>query len=234
MKRVIVKLSGEALAGNTKVGIDYQSVNQACLEISELIKAGYQVGIVCGAGNMWRGRDAKELGMDRSTADYMGMLGTVLNSLAIKSSLENLGHKAKVLNSFAMPKVCDLFTSEKAKQCFEEGYTLVFSGGTGNPFFSTDTTAALRACEINAETILMAKNGVSGVYDKDPNKNSNAHRFSNLTYRELIERELQVMDLTAATLLEQNDIQTIVFDMNQKGNINNVLKNPEIGTVIKK
>jgi uridylate kinase len=234
MKRVIVKLSGEALAGNSRVGIDYQSVNQACQEISELIKSGYQVGIVCGAGNMWRGRDAKDLGMDRSTADYMGMLGTVLNSLAIKSSLENLGHKAKVLNAFPMPKVCDLFTSEKAKECLEEGYVLIFSGGTGNPFFSTDTTAALRACEINATTILMAKNGVSGVYDSDPNKNPNAQRFSKLTYRELIERELQVMDLTASTLLEQNDIQTIVFDMNQKGNINNILKKPELGTVITK
>ena len=234
MKRVILKISGEALANESGCGLNPAYVTEVAKEIKALYDKGAQIGIVNGAGNMWRGRDAKELGMDRSTADYMGMLGTVLNSLAIKSSLENLGHKAKVLNSFAMPKVCDLFTSEKAKQCFEEGYTLVFSGGTGNPFFSTDTTAALRACEINAETILMAKNGVSGVYDKDPNKNPNAHRFSNLTYRELIERELQVMDLTAATLLEQNDIQTIVFDMNQKGNINNVLKNPEIGTVIKK
>lgn len=234
MKRVIVKISGEALAGGKHFGIDAKSVQEIAEELACLAKAGYEVGIVNGAGNIWRGRDAEENGMEKADADQMGMLGTIINSLALQNALKKLGLDALVLTSIPMPSVAELFTRQKAIKYLEEGKVLIFGGGTGLPFFTTDSCAALRAGEVNADAILMAKNGVDGVYSDDPNKNKDAKRYSTLTYQEILEKQLHVMDATAASLCQDNGIKTIVFDMNQKGNIVKVLTNPEIGTIINK
>lgn len=234
MKRVIVKISGEALAGGKHFGIDAKSVTEIAEEIACLVKAGYEVGIVNGAGNIWRGRDAEENGMEKADADQMGMLGTIINSLALQNALKKLGLDALVLTSIPMPSVAELFVRNKAIKYLEEGKVLIFGGGTGLPFFTTDSCAALRAAEVNADAILMAKNGVDGVYDDDPNKKKNAKRYATLTYQEILEKQLHVMDATAASLCQDNNIKTIVFDMNVKGNLVKILTNPEIGTIINK
>ena len=232
MKRVIVKLSGEAFAGGNPAGINAAAVRDIAKEIQALVEIGYQVGIIIGAGNIWRGRDAAENGMERASADYMGMLGTILNSLALQNALESLGVKTRTMTALEIPSVAEPYIRRRAISHLEKGYVVIFGGGTGNPFFSTDSAAALRAAEVGAKTILMAKNGCDGVYDSDPRHNPNAQKFSKISYQELIERELQVMDLTAATLCKENDIKTIVFDMNVKGNVVKVLEHPEIGTII--
>lgn len=232
MKRVIVKLSGEAFAGGNPAGINAAAVRDIAKEIQALVEIGYQVGIIIGAGNIWRGRDAAENGMERASADYMGMLGTILNSLALQNALESFGVKTRTMTALEIPSVAEPYIRRRAISHLEKGYVVIFGGGTGNPFFSTDSAAALRAAEVGAKTILMAKNGCDGVYDADPKKDKNAKKFTKITYQELIERQLQVMDLTAATLCRENGIKTIVFDMNVKGNVVKVLEHPEIGTVI--
>ena len=232
MERVIVKLSGEAFAGGNSAGINASAVRDIAQEIKGLVDLDYQVGIIIGAGNIWRGRDAAENGMERASADYMGMLGTILNSLALQNALEALGVPTRTMTAIEIPRVAEPYIRRRAIHHLEKNNVVIFGGGTGNPFFSTDSAAALRAAEVGARTILMAKNGCDGVYDSDPRKNPNAKKFTTISYHELIERELQVMDLTAATLCKENNIKTIVFDMNVKGNVVKVLEHPEIGTII--
>ena len=234
MKRVVLKISGEALANQGGCGINPKYISKIALEIKTLHDKGVQIGIVNGAGNMWRGRDAKEYGMPRTHADYMGMLGTVFNSLALQSALENLGLEVKVMSALSVPAVAEDYNSRRAKAYLEENKIVIFAGGTGSPFFSTDTTAALRAAEVNAEYILMAKNGVDGVYNSDPRKNKDAKRYTHLTFDDLVNQHLQVMDLTAATLCSENDIKIVVFDMNVEGNILKVYEDHSIGTLIEK
>lgn len=232
MKRVILKISGEALAGENGTGINASYVKEIAKEIKDLYQKVPQLGIIVGAGNIWRGRDAIDNEMNRSSADYMGMLGTILNSLALQNALESLEVPTRVMSSLSVPSVCEPYIRRKAVSHLEKNIVVIFGGGTGNPFFSTDTAAALRAAEIEADCILMAKNGVDGVYDDDPRRNKNAKRFDHLTYDEMISRNLAVMDLTSVTLCRENDIKIIVFDMNVKGNIAKVIDHLEIGTII--
>lgn len=234
MQRVILKLSGEALATQQGTGINPVKVKEIAEEIKNLVNENIQVGVVIGAGNIWRGRDASEFMMDRVSADYMGMLATILNCLALKNTLENLHVQAVVMTSLSMPSVAEPYVREKALNHLNKNRVIIFGGGTGSPLFSTDTCAALRAKEVNASVILMAKNGVDGVYSDDPRVNKNAFRYDYLTYDQILTDHLHVMDLTAATLCSENDIKTIVFDMNVKGNITKVIKHPEIGTIITK
>lgn len=232
MQRLILKISGEALSENG-IGISMEKVNNIASEIKELYDLGdIQLGIICGAGNIWRGRDAIENGMNRTSADYMGMLGTILNCVALQNALEKLGVDTRVMTSLSIPQIAEPYIRRKADSDLNKGRICIFGGGTGNPFFSTDTTAALRASELGCSTILMAKNGTDGVYDSDPRKNKNAKRFSKITHHELLERGLEVMDLTASTLCASNDIDIIVFDMNVKGNIKKAAIDPSIGTLV--
>jgi len=232
-RRVILKLSGEALSGEKGVGIDAQCVKSIAGEIKKLYDTGeVELAIIIGGGNIWRGRDAQENGMERASADYMGMLGTILNALALQNALEVMGLETRTMTSLTIPSVAEPYIRRKAIGHLEKDIIVIFGGGTGNPFFSTDTTAALRAAEIGAKTILMAKNGVDGVYDKDPRKNPDAKRFEKISFRDLINSKLQIMDLTAATLCSENNIEILVFDMKVPGNIAKAIRDDSIGTRI--
>ena len=232
MQRLILKISGEALSDNG-IGISVEKVNNIAQEIKQLYELGdIQLGIICGAGNIWRGRDAMTNGMDRTTADYMGMLGTILNCVALQSSLEKLGLDTRVMTSITVPELAEPYIRRKAISHMTKGRICIFGGGTGNPFFSTDTTAALRASELGCSRILMAKNGTDGVYDSDPRKNKDAKRFDVISHQELLERKLEVMDLTASTLCASNNIDIFVFDMNVKGNIKRAANDLSIGTLV--
>ena len=231
MERVILKLSGQALS-DTGTGISAKKIEAVVKEIKELASSDVQIGIVVGAGNMWRGRDAESNNMERSLADSIGMLGTIMNSLAVENGLRNASLKAITLSAVPMPSLVKSYTRFDAIEYLEKGYIVIFAGGTGNPYFSTDTCAALRASEIGAKKILMAKNGTDGVYDSDPRKNPNAKRYDKLTYQQILNDKLEVMDLTAATLCSNNDIDTIVFDMNKSGNIKKIMIEPSIGTIV--
>lgn len=235
MKRVVLlKLSGEALAKTGGCGIDMEKVKKVAEEVKALNDTGVSLGIVVGAGNIWRGRDAIEVGMDRIEADHMGMLGTVLNSLALAGALESLDVTTHVMSAMPIGELVQPFNRKMAMHALDKNEIVIFGGGTGHPFFSTDTTAALRAAEIGADTILMAKNGTDGVYDCDPRKNKCAKRYDKITFDEMLSNHLAVMDLTAATLCYDNNINIVVFDMCVDGNIKKVITNPEIGTVITK
>lgn len=232
MRRIILKLSGEALSSSDKT-ICVEKVNTVAKEIKALYDLGdISIGIICGAGNIWRGRDAMQNGMDRTNADYMGMLGTILNCVALQSSLEKLGLPTRVLTSLSIPQIAEPYIRRKADSHLNKGIICIFGGGTGNPYFSTDTTAALRASELNCDTILMAKNGTDGVYNKDPRKHSDAVKYEKLSHQEVIAKQLGVMDLTAATLCMENNIDIVVFDMNKEGNIKEAAINPSIGTIV--
>lgn len=231
MERIILKLSGQALSDNG-TGISAKKIETVVKEIKELANTDVQIGIVCGAGNMWRGRDAESNNMERSLADSIGMLGTIMNSLAVENGLKNAGLKAITLSAVPMPSLVKSYTRGDAVEYLEKGYIVIFAGGTGNPYFSTDTAAALRASEIGAKKILMAKNGTDGVYDSDPRKNPNAKRYTHLTYQQILSEKLEVMDLTAASLCGDNDIDTVVFDMNKGGNIKQIMIDPSIGTIV--
>ena len=235
MKRIVLlKLSGEALSRVNGIGIDMEKVEDVAYEVKSLKDTGVSVGIVVGAGNIWRGRDAKKIGMDRVSADHMGMLGTILNAMALSSTLELIGVKSRVMSAIPVGHIVEPYNRNLAIQALEKGEVVVFGGGTGSPFFSTDTTAALRAAEIGAEVILMAKNGTNGVYNCDPKKNPQAQKFEKITFDELIKNHLEVMDLTAATLCYDNNINIVVFDMGKSGNIKKVIEDPSIGTIITK
>jgi len=230
-RRVVLKLSGEALAGNQGFGIDPDVVKSIASQIEEVVQLGVQMAIVVGGGNIWRGLAGSAKGMDRATADYMGMLATVINSLALQDALEKQGIISRVQTAIEMRAVAEPYIRRRAIRHLEKGRVVIFAGGTGNPYFSTDTTAALRAAEIEAEVILMAKR-VGGVYDDDPLKNPNAKRFTSLTYIDLLNKGLTVMDSTAASLCMDNRIPVVVFNLNEVGNIKRAVLGENIGTFV--
>ena len=232
-RRVILKLSGEALKGNGEYGIHPLTVKNIATEIKEIYELGVEVGIVIGAGNLWRGKTGEELGMDRAQADYMGMLGTIMNGLALQDAFEHVHVPTRVMTVLPVAAVAEPYIRRRAIRHFEKGRVLIFSGGTGNPFFSTDTAAALRAAELNCDIILMAKNGVEGVYDKDPNKHQDAKKFDAITQTELLKKDLQVMDQTAASICRENKLDILVFNMNEPGNIKRAVMQETIGTLVK-
>ncbi len=232
-QRVILKLSGEALKGDGTYGIHPITVKKIATEIKEVYKLGVQVGIVVGAGNLWRGKTGEELGMDRAQADYMGMLGTIMNGLALQDALESLDVPTRVMTVLPVSAVAEPYIRRKAMRHFEKGRVLIFSGGTGSPFFSTDTAAALRAAELNADIILMAKNGIEGVYDKDPRKHDDAKMYDNISQIDVLKQKLEVMDQTAASICTENKIDILVFNMNETGNIKKAVRKEQIGTLVK-
>ncbi|AFK86819.1 MULTISPECIES: UMP kinase [Thermoanaerobacterium] len=229
-KRIILKISGEALSGSTGYGIDFETVNLIADQIKEVKEMGVQIGVVIGGGNIWRGREG--VGMDRTTADHMGMLATVINSLALQDALERRGVETRVQTAIEMRQIAEPYIRRRAIRHLEKGRVVIFAAGTGNPFFSTDTTASLRAAEIDAEVILLAKK-VDGVYDKDPVKHKDAIKFDKLTYLDVLNRGLGVMDSTATSLCMDNNIPIIVFNLTVPGNIKNVIMGQKIGTIVK-
>ncbi|GAA0683163.1 MULTISPECIES: UMP kinase [Clostridium] len=228
-KRVILKLSGEALAGENGFGIDFEVAQRIAKEIKQLVEMGVEVGAVVGGGNIWRGRSGE--GMDRTTADYMGMLATCINALALQDSLEGLGVVTRVQTAIEMKEVAEPFIRRKAMRHLEKGRVVIFAAGTGNPYFSTDTTAALRAAEIEADVILLAKK-VDGVYNKDPKKFPDAKKYDRLSYIEVLDQGLQVMDSTATSLCMDNDIPILVFGLDEEGNIQRAIRGEKIGTLV--
>lgn len=230
-KRVMLKLSGEALAGKNGFGIDFNVATSIAQEIKLLVEKGVEVGAVVGGGNIWRGRSGE--GMDRTTADYMGMMATCINALALQDSLEQLGVNTRVQTAIEMKEIAEPFIRRRAMRHLEKGRVVIFAAGTGNPYFTTDTTAALRAAEIEADAILLAKN-VDGVYDKDPNKFDDAVKYDKLSYIEVLERGLQVMDSTAISLCMDNEIPILVFGLDQPGNIQKAITGQKLGTIVSK
>lgn len=230
-RRIILKLSGEALAGSQGFGIAHDMLVTVAEQVAEIRKLGVEVALVVGGGNIWRGIAGSSQGMDRANADYMGMLATVMNALALQDALEKTGVATRVLSAIEMRQVAEPYIRRRAIRHMEKGRIVIFAAGTGNPYFSTDTTAALRAAEIEAEAILMAKR-VDGVYDSDPMKNPNAVKFDKLTYLEVLSRGLGVMDSTATSLCMDNNIPLIVFDLNKEGNIHKVVMGESIGTYV--
>lgn len=231
-KRVIIKMSGEALKGDGSFGIDPKKVKQVANEIKEIHDLGVQIGIVVGAGNLWRGKLGKEIGMDQAQADYMGMLGTVMNALALQDALESLKCETRVMNALRIDEVSEPYLRRKAISHLEKNRIIIFAGGTGSPFFTTDSCATLRAAELNADIILMAKNGVDGVYNKDPKTNKDAKKYKKITHREILDKRLKVIDQTAAAMCYDNHINIHVFDMNKKGNFKKAVLEKQIGTLV--
>lgn len=228
--RILIKLSGEALAGDKGFGIDTDTVHSICSSIKEISSLGVQIAIVVGAGNFWRGRSG--IGMDRTTADHMGMLATMINSLALQDALENIGVETRVQTAIDMRQFAEPYIRRKAISHLEHEIVVIFGCGTGNPFFSTDTAAALRAAEIDAEVILFAKK-VDGVYDKDPNLHKDAVKYQELNYIEVINNGLGVMDKTAASLCMDNSIPLVVFGLDDPDNMVRVVKGEKLGTIIR-
>lgn len=233
-KRVLLKMSGEAIKGDTPFGIDAATVKLIAKEVKEAYDLGVEIGIVVGGGNIWRGKTASEIGMDRSQADYMGMLATVMNGLALQDALEQEGVPTRVMSALEIDSVCEPYIRRRAIRHLEKGRVCIFVGGIGSPYFSTDTACVLRAAEINANVILMAKNKTEGVYDSDPRKNPDAKLYTELTFGDILAQELQVMDSTAASLCKDNDLELIVFNMNTRGNITRAIKGEKIGTHVSK
>jgi uridylate kinase len=230
--RVLLKLSGEALMGNQPYGIDPLIVNSIAHQIRDVVAQGVQTSIVVGGGNIWRGLQASSKGMDRSTADYMGMLATVLNALALQDALEKLDVQTRVQSALTIQEVAEPYIRRRALRHMEKGRVVVLAGGTGNPYFTTDSAAALRALELGAEVILMAKNAVDGVYDDDPRRNRAARRFHTLDYRQALEMGLRVMDSTALALCMDNNIPLIVFNLEEQGNIRRAAGGQHVGTFV--
>jgi uridylate kinase len=232
-KRVVLKLSGEALAGESSFGIMPSVIKSIAVQVKEIAELGVEVAVVVGGGNIWRGKIGSEMGMDRANADYMGMLATVMNSLALQDSLENLGIESRVQTSIEMRQVAEPYIRRRAIRHLEKKRVVIFAAGTGNPYFSTDTTAALRAAEIDAEVILMAKNNVDGVYSADPRLDPNATKYENLSFLDVIKEGLAVMDSTASSLCMDNDIPLIVFSIMEQGNIKRAVLGEKIGTIVR-
>lgn len=229
--RVVLKISGEALAGSQGFGLQHDMLVSVAQQVAEVRNMGVEVCVVVGGGNIWRGISGSAQGMDRATADYMGMLATVMNALALQDALEKAGSVTRVQSAIEMRQVAEPYIRRRAIRHMEKGRIVIFAAGTGNPYFSTDTTAALRAAEIEAQAILMAKR-VDGVYDSDPLKNPQAKKFDRLTYLDVLSKGLGVMDSTATSLCMDNDIPVIVFDLTKPGNIRRVLTGDSIGTFI--
>ncbi len=232
-KRVLLKLSGEALSANGN-NFDPEILAGLALEIKEVHELGVDLAIVVGGGNFIRGKMAEQIGIERVQADYMGMLATMINALAIQSACEKIDIPTRVLSAIEMSKIAEPFIVRRAIRHLEKGRVIIFGAGTGSPYFSTDTTAALRASEIKADVILMAKNGVDGVYSADPKLDPNAKKYDVLTYMELIQRKLAVMDTTATSMCMDNDIDLVVFNMNETGNIKKAVMENVTGTIVKR
>jgi len=230
--RVLIKLSGEALMGDKGYGIDPIVVNDIADDIKDVVNFGVQVCVVVGGGNIFRGLAGSAKGMDRATADYMGMLATVMNSLALQDSLEKKGVPTRVQTAIQIHQVAESFIRRRAIRHLEKGRVVIFAGGTGNPYFTTDTAASLRAAEMNVDIILMAKNKVDGVYDSDPNINPNAVKFENISFKDVIRNDLKVMDTSALSLCRDNNIPIVVFDFTQKGAMSKIIMGENIGTVV--
>lgn len=232
-KRIILKLSGEALADQENHNIyDKAKLDAVAAVIKDIYETGVQIGIVVGAGNIWRGKLAASVGIDHSTGDYMGMLGTIMNGLAIQSALEEKGIPTRVASAINVPQVCEPYIRRKAIHNMEKGRVIIFAGGTGNPFFTTDSNAALKALDVDADAILMGKNGVEGVLDSDPRINKDAKLIKKLTYQEMVEKQLAVMDLTAVAQLENTRVKIHVFNMAEPQNIIKILAGEEVGSTI--
>lgn len=230
-RRIILKVTGEVFAGPHKFGIDGKTVKAFAQEIKEVKEMGCELALVIGGGNIFRGAVASDIGMDRASADTMGMLATVINSLALQDALEKLGVSTRVLSAIEMRQVAEPYIRRRATRHLEKGRVVIFAGGTGNPYFTTDTTASLRAMEVGAEVILKATK-VEGVFDADPFKHEGAHKFEELTYIEVLNRELKVMDSTAISLCMDNQLPIIVFNIMEKGNIKRVVSGEPIGTLV--
>ncbi|WP_439426169.1 UMP kinase [Oenococcus alcoholitolerans] len=234
-KRILLKLSGEALAGKAGTGIDLPTVRRVAGELADVKKEfpDVQIAIVNGGGNLWRGETAAAAGMERAQADYIGMLGTVMNALSLADALRQLDVDTRVLTAIEMRQIAEPYIRGRAIRHLEKGRIVIFGAGTGSPYFSTDTTAALRAAEINADAIFMGKNGVDGVYDSDPRKNSSAVKYNTLTYDDILKKSLKVMDSTAGAMAKDTDMPLVVFNLNEAGNIKKAIEGQQIGTLIK-
>ncbi len=233
-KRILLKLSGEALNDeNSKAPIDVKKLNALAKEIKEIHDLGIQIAIVIGAGNIWRGKYGEEMGIERAAADYMGMLATILNALAIQNALESIGVETRVQTSLTISEVAEPYIRRKALRHLDQNRVLILGGGTGNPYFSTDTAAALRAVELDVDAILMAKNGVDGIYSADPFKDKNAKKYDEISYLEILSKKLAVMDLTAVSLCMDNKMKLVVFNMNEDGNIIKACQEQKVGTIVK-
>ncbi|MGE5550733.1 MAG: UMP kinase [Bacteroidota bacterium] len=231
--RIVLKLSGEALAGDRNFGLDQTVIDSIAVQTKDVMALGVQVAIVVGGGNFWRGKAAGHEGIDRATADYMGMLATVINALALQDGLEKHGVETRVQSAIEMRQIAEPYIRRRAIRHLEKGRVVIFAAGTGNPFFSTDTAAALRAAEIDAELVLMAKKGVDGVYDADPRKFPEARKFESLNYIEVLNRRLGVMDSTATSVCMDNRIELVVFDIGEVGNIRRVVMGERVGTLVR-
>lgn len=230
-KRVLLKLSGEALMGNDNYGINAEIVSTYVEQISQIVKTGTQVGIVIGGGNIFRGMTGTGKGFDRVIGDQMGMLATVINSMALLSAFDNIGQKAKVFTAFSIESIGERFSKQKAIQALEANEAAIFSGGTGNPFFTTDSASALRAVEIEADVLLKGTR-VDGIYTADPEKDPGAKKFEQISFDETLSRNLKVMDQTAFIMCKENNLPIVVFDMNKSGNLSKIVKGENIGTLV--
>ena len=230
-KRILLKLSGEALMGDNSHGIDPKRIQLYCKEISSLVKTGVEIAIVIGGGNIFRGVSAASKGIDRVQADYMGMLATVINGLALQSSLEGMGIQTRLQTALKMEAIAEPYIKRRAVRHLEKKRVVIFSAGTGNPFFTTDSAAVLRAIEINADVILKGTR-VDGIYNLDPEKNKNAVKFDKISFDEAISKNLKIMDSTAFTLSKENNLPIIVFNMNKPGNLNKITEGKQIGTIV--
>ena len=230
-KRILLKLSGEILMGDRDAGLDDQVIQYVCRQVAQVKELGIEIALVIGGGNIFRGLTAAANGMDRVSADYMGMLATVINALALQDNLEKLGHFTRVMSAVEMNEVCEPYIRRRAVRHLEKGRIVIFGGGTGNPYFTTDTAAALRAAEVNAD-VLIKGTKVNGVYDCDPVKNPGAVMFKKLTHSDILEKNLKVMDATAASLCRENDISIIVYNLYKKDNLKKIVFGNKIGTLV--
>ncbi|MRX48564.1 UMP kinase [Pedobacter puniceum] len=231
-KRILLKLSGESLMGDQQYGIDNARVLQYAKEIKAVKEEGVEVAIVIGGGNIFRGLSAEKSGMDRAQADYMGMLATVINSMALQNALETVGVYTRLQSAIKMEQICEPYVRRRAMRHLEKGRVVIFGAGTGNPYFTTDSAAALRAIEIKADVVLKGTR-VDGIYTADPEKDTTATKFDHLSFTEVYDRDLNVMDMTAFTLCDENNLPIIVFDMNKPGNLMKLIKGETIGTLVK-
>lgn len=230
-KRILLKLSGESLMGNKQFGIDNTRLNDFASQIKEVLEMGVQVAVVIGGGNIFRGIQAEEGGMDRVHGDYMGMLATVINSMALQAALETQGIETRLQSAIKMEQICEPFIRRKAVRHLEKKRVVIFGAGTGNPYFTTDTAATLRAVEIEADVVLKGTR-VDGIYTADPEKDKSATKYDTITFDEVYEKGLQVMDMTAFTLCKENKLPIIVFDMNKSGNLKKIMKGENVGTLV--
>ena len=230
-KRILLKLSGEALMGKKNYGIDTEVLMQYSHEIKSVVEQGVELAIVIGGGNIYRGVEAAATGIDRVQGDYMGMLATVINGMALQSALESVGLYTRLLSGINIEQVCEPYIKRRAIRHLEKGRIVIFGAGTGNPYFTTDTAASLRAIEIEAEAVLKGTR-VDGIYTADPEKDSTATKYTNISFKDVYEKKLNIMDMTAFTLCEENGLPIIVFDMNKKGNLLDLVKGVEVGTLV--